>query len=328
LRAPPAIHDLQSGRGAVTAVRRRRCDYASSYEANVLTVQFTGGEEIKVFFKNLGVTRCPKDRARQRRDRERAVYRDLLAAADLGTPRYYGSVWDERRGRYWLFLEFVEGTQLRSCELDFWAAAAGWLGRFQGHFAPLCGRLSACDFLARHDADFFRSKAEQALREVGQISRPLASRLAGVLGDYGRLVGVLATQPRTLVHGDYRPCNILVVPGPGAVRVCPVDWERAAWGPALYDLAFLSDGLEPPELDRLLEAYRREAAGEGLAVPDLEGLRHAVICFRLFAVIHRLSRACERGLPEARVAKTVARAEELHRRVGQAFRPDLEGAGA
>jgi aminoglycoside phosphotransferase (APT) family kinase protein len=304
----------QSGRGAVTGVRRRRSDYASSYEADILTVQFAGGEEVQVFFKNLGVTRCPKDGARQRRDREQAVYRDLLAGADLGTPRYYGSVWDECLGRYWLFLEFVEGAQLRSCELDFWAAAAGWLGRLQGYFAPRSGGLGAYDFLARHDADFFRSKAEQALREVGQISRPLADRLAGVLSDYGRLVGVLAAPPRTLVHGNYRPSNILVVPGPGAVRVCPVDWEQAAWGPAHYDLAYLCDGFEPPELDHLLEAYRQEAVRQDIPVPALGGLRQAIVCFRLFMAVNRLSRACERGFPETKVAKTVALAEGLHRR--------------
>src|SRR5262249_29110958 len=224
--------DLFGCPAAVTGLDRARSAYASSYEAEVLTLQLAGGEGLKVFFKNLGVTRFPKDGARQRRDRERAVYRDLLAGADLGTARYYGSVWDESLGRHWLFLEFVEGAQLRACELCDWAEAAGWLGRLQGYFAPRSGHLHACDFLVRHDADFFRAKADQAVRDVGQISRPVAGRLASALDDYDRLVGVFLAQPRTLVHGNYRPSNVLVVPGPGPVRVCPVDWEQASWGSA------------------------------------------------------------------------------------------------
>jgi aminoglycoside phosphotransferase (APT) family kinase protein len=298
---------------AVTGLERARSAYASSYEAEVLTVQVAGGEGLKVFFKNLGVTQFPKDGARQRRDRERAVYRDLLAGADLGPPRCFGSVWDESVGRHWLFLEFVEGVLLRSCELRYWADAARWLGRLQGYFAPRAGRLSACDFLVRHDAAFFRAKAAQALRDVGQIFGPLADRLAGALDDYEQILGVFLDQPRTLVHGNYRPSNVLVVPGPGPVRVCPVDWEQAGWGSALYDLAYLTDGFEGPELDLLLEAYRGEAAGQGVAVPDPDELRQLVAGFRLFVVVNLLSRACERGFSEQKVAKTVALAEELHR---------------
>jgi Phosphotransferase enzyme family len=198
--------------------------------------------------------------------------------------------------------------------LDGWVAAAAWLGRLQGYFTPRSSRLRACDFLVCHDADFFRTKAARALRDTGHISRPLAGRLAGALAGYDRVVDLLAAQPRTLVHGNYRPCNILVVPGPGPVRVCPVAWEQVAWGSALYDLAYLADGFEPPELDRLLEAYRQEAIRQCVAVPDLEGLRHLVVCSRLFVAVNRLSRACERGFPEQKVAKTVALAEELHRR--------------
>jgi Phosphotransferase enzyme family len=302
------------GRPAVVVgFERRPSDYASSYAAEIVTLRLKTGQEVKVFIKNLGVSQVPKDGAEHRRERERAVYRDLLAEADLGAPRYYGSVWDEARGRYWLLLEFVEGVPVRCCDLGGWESAAGWLGRLHGHFANQAERLRGCEFLARHDTDFFRSRAEQALREVSQVSRPLAGRLAGVLSHYDRLVDELAAPPCTLVHGNYRPANILVAPGPGAGRVCPVDWEQAGWGSPLYDLAYLSDGFAPPELDRLLEAYRRQHPRR-VAVPDLEGLRHLVVCFHLFMAINRLSRAGERGFPEHKVAKTVARAEELSRR--------------
>src|SRR5205823_11542211 len=99
-----------------------------------------------------------------------------------------------------------------------------------------------CDFLARHDADFFWSKARAALDAVSAVSPPLADRLGGALGRYGRCVEVMAGEPPTLVHGTYKPRHILVDPHARPPRLCPVDWELAAVGSALYDLAFLAYG--------------------------------------------------------------------------------------
>jgi aminoglycoside phosphotransferase (APT) family kinase protein len=224
-------------------------------------------------------------------------------------------VWDESQGTFWLLLEFVNGTEVRFCEREYWIAAAGWLGRLQGYFTQHSDRLSACDFLVRHDADFFRLKAELALREVSQISIPLAGRLASILDRYDWIVDVMASQPRTLAHGHFRPCNIVVDVNAEPLRICPVDWEQAAIGSALYDLALISDGFEPPALDLLLDAYRQEAMEQSVAVPDREELRRIVACFRLFMAINLLSRACQRKFSERKVAKIVDLLERLHRLV-------------
>src|SRR5215211_7265805 len=127
-----------------------------------------------------------------RSDRERTVYRELLADAKLGTASYYGSVWDARRGRFWLLLEFVRGAELRSCDLEHWVTAAAWLGRMHGHFARLEAQLRACDSLVRHDAEFFRLKAERAAREVQRVSAPLAGRFAKAMDRYERTAAVMA----------------------------------------------------------------------------------------------------------------------------------------
>jgi hypothetical protein len=68
--------------------------------------------------------------------------------------------------RLWLLLEFVGGTELRSCEFDHWVRAASWLGRMQGCFAQRASHLKASDFLVRHDVAFFWSKADLALHAV------------------------------------------------------------------------------------------------------------------------------------------------------------------
>ena len=301
---------------AAADVRRERSAFASSYDAEVITVRLAGGEELTLFLKNFGASGFPKDDPTGRRDRERAVYRDLLADAKLGTASYYGSVWDERRGRFWLLLEFVRGSELRSCALEYWIMAAAWLGRMHGHFARLEARLRGCDSLERHDAEFFRLKAECAAREVCRVSAPLAGRFAKAMGRYERAAAVMARPPRTLVHGHFRPCNVLVAADSAPARICPVDWEQAAVGSGLYDLALLTDGFAPPELDRLIEAYRGAALAQGLAVPEREELRQAVDCFRLFIEVNLLSRARQRGASEGKVAETVARVEQRARALG------------
>src|SRR5437867_1794934 len=158
-------------------IEHRRSEYAGWYASEVVTVQLEAGRELKIFLKNFGTNRGLKDGMAQRRERELQVYRDLLADADLDTARYYGSVWDEAGGRFWLLLEFVEGMPVRYCGFEYWVEAAAWLGRLQGYFARNSDRFGGCDGLVQHNADFFSSKGELALRAVSQISVALAGRL-------------------------------------------------------------------------------------------------------------------------------------------------------
>ena len=126
---------IGSGRSAIAGIHRQRFECSSSYACDVVTVDLTTGDELKIFLKNFGVSQLPKDGLPQRRERELRVYRDLLTQADLGTATYYGSLWDESHGRFWLLLEFVHGMPLRFYDVDSWVAAAGWLGRMQRYFA-------------------------------------------------------------------------------------------------------------------------------------------------------------------------------------------------
>jgi hypothetical protein len=303
-------------RAAVAGIERERSDHSSSYPSDVVTVRLAGGEEFRLFVKDFGSSEFPKDEPGRQRDRELRVYRDLLAGAGLGTAAYHGSVWDESQGRFWLLLEFVSGPPLAYCEFEHWVAAAGWLGRLHGHFARRPGCLRGCDFLLRHDASFFWSKARRAREAVAEVAAPLADRLGGVLGRYGRCVELMAGLPPTLVHGAYKPRHVLVDLRPHPPRLCPVDWELAAVGSAFYDLAFLAYGFEPPSLDRLLDAYRQEALAQGVPLPDRDRLRHVVDCFRLHRVLKVLGGARAPDFPESKVARLVESAERLSDRVG------------
>jgi len=52
----------------------------------------------------------------------------------------------------------------------------------------------------------------------------------------------LAALPATLLHGEFYPSNIMVREAGGRSLICPLDWELAALGPGLVDLAALTAG--------------------------------------------------------------------------------------
>jgi hypothetical protein len=304
------VADRFGSRPAIVDVRRTRIRYIGSYDCETVTVRLTNGEEFKFFLKDFGFSQRSKDNPEQRRERELGVYRDLLAGTELGIPTYYGSIWDESQGRFWLLLELVEGTVIKDHNVEHGVMAAGWLGQMQGFFARHPEYLTQCDFLIRHDEGFFRSKAELALRDVAQIAPASAPRLAKIVDRYDQAIKVMVTQPRTLVHGGYIPWHILLDMTCEPVRVCPIDWELAAVGATLFDLAFFTDGVEPQTRDRIWEAYRHAARQYNVPLPDRTQMGYVVNCFRLHRIFDWLSRGVEKQFSENKVTKLVDLAEQ------------------
>jgi ATP-binding cassette subfamily B protein len=295
----------------LAAIHRRGFEGATSYAVEIVTAELESGRAVDMFLKDFGESKLPKDAAAERRERELRVYDDLLEGEELGTARFYGARWDERAGRFWLMLEFVDGKPLRNCGFDHWLEAAAWLGRLHACFAGQRDRLQASSFLMRHDAGFFVAAAVRALGAGSTLSPALVRRLDRVLDCYHRIIGTLARESDTLVHGSYRPQNVLVVPSSEPPRICPTDWELAAFGRSTYDLAFICDGFDPQRLDALLDAYEREAERSGLPLRERDDLRHEIDCFRLHKMIRSLGHLDQWKHPAETAAKVVASAEEI-----------------
>ena len=303
--------------GGITAVERKRSKYSSFYASDVITVRLASGGELRVFLKDFGSYHHPKDSMEARREREIAVYRDLLPGAGLDTADYYGSVSDPAGGRFWLLLEYVEGVPVRHLTFERWIAPAKWLGRMYGCFGRRPALWEGCPLLVRHDATFFHSTADQALRSATDYSAELGQRLAPVVGRYDEAVAVMTAQPPTLVHGTFRPAQIITDDSTNPPRICPVDFEKAAVGASLYDLTFLVDGFDPPRLRRLFEAYREGAAQGGVRVPDDVEMNHVVDCFRLHRVMNWLAVSLARRYTDDVICKLVGMAEQVGAAVSQ-----------
>ena len=304
------VYDKFGNRSLIENVKRTRFIYIGSYDCDILTVQLTNGEKFSLFLKDFRFSQRSKDNREQRRERELRVYRDLFTQTDLGMPKYFGSIWDESQGRFWLLLELVDGTIIKDHNVEQGVIAAGWLGRAQGFFFQHPEYLSECDFLIRHDARFFQSKAELALQNVTVVAPDSTPMLARIVERYNPLINVLVAQPITLVHGAYIPWHILLDLSCEPVRVCPVDWELAALGPTLYDLAFFTDGVEPKTRDRIWDAYRQAAIQHNVPVPERGQMRNIIDCFRLHRIFDWLSRGVEKGFSENKVTKLVDQAEQ------------------
>jgi aminoglycoside phosphotransferase (APT) family kinase protein len=299
----------------VTAVRELPAPASTSYAARRLMLDLADGRTLDVFVKDFGASPHAAGVALRRGARERYVYERVLAGQDLGTPELHGVVWeDEPGGRHWLLLEFVQGRTLRQSPIEDWIAAAGWLGRLHGTIAGREAELARPGLLLNYDVAYFRDMAKRALQAVGSRSGSLHRRLAAALDGYGAMIERVGSIRPTLVHGSYRPKNILVGTWATPVRICPIDWELAAVGPQLHDLACMANEVDHrPTIERFCEAYATAARASGLAVTWTGEMLAELDRLRLHRALRSLARSAEWAYPESAVTILVGKAETIRR---------------
>jgi Phosphotransferase enzyme family len=257
-------------------LRRRPSEYRTSFPLEELDVELEDGARLRLAFKRLAWdglderARLAKPEFLHDPRREPAVYSSILEPAALGGPHYWGSVIEPERGRYWLFVEWVEGRELYQVgELPLWEEAARWLARLHTKLGPEVEHYAEVAPLLNHDVAFYRRWMQRAL-EFARTSEGPASRGAEWLAErHEPVVEALLALPRTVIHGEFYASNVLVATETAQPRVAPVDWELAAVGPGLTDLAALLSG------DWADEDRRALAAAYGAAGASLEGLEFA-----------------------------------------------------
>ena len=236
----------------IVNLERYPSDYRSSFTVDELTVCLDDGTTLQLLFKDLSWQALIEEARRAKPAflynplREIETYQSILAPRRLGTAVCYGAVVDHQLGRYWLFLENVPGLQIRFAELPVWEEAARWLAVMHSNFAKETGRLTQVAPLLSYDGDFYRQWMRRAQEFSGQAepsgSRATRQQIEWLAGRYDRVIERLLALPATFIHGEFSASNILVQETGESLRVCPVDWEMAAVGPGLIDLAALTAG--------------------------------------------------------------------------------------
>lgn len=254
-----------AGVGLPSDIRRRPSEYRTSFPLEELDLTLADGSELHLIFKDLAWSALDEEARLAKPEflhdplREPAAYACVLAPRGLG-PRYYGSAIDAGADRYWLFVERVEGRELYQVgDLELWQAAARWLGEMHASLAGDIERQVERGRLITYDEPYYRRWLGRA-REFATVPGQPESRseaLAWIGARYDQVIEGLLDLPKTVVHGEFYASNVLVVGEVPTPRVCPVDWELAAAGPGLVDLAALvSGGWGEEDREAIVAAYR------------------------------------------------------------------------
>jgi thiamine kinase-like enzyme len=266
------------------AVERRPSPYRTSFPIEELRFELEGRGQVRVGFKQLDWDRLEpaaqlaKPSFLHDPEREPEVYRALLPQAPPGPPEFFGAVLEA--DRRWLFVEWVEGRELFQVgERELWEEAARWLARFHVAVAPEVERGRREAHLLDHDTAFYRRWVERA-REFATDPKPIEWLAAR----HEQVGEALVAMPRTVLHGEFYASNVLVASEfdhtplgrKSDARVAPVDWELAAVGTGLTDLAALVSGW--PEEDRaaIAAAYAEVPGVPIFSARDLDLARFQV----------------------------------------------------
>jgi aminoglycoside phosphotransferase (APT) family kinase protein len=241
------MEDVFHERSPIMRIHPRLSNYSSSFASYIISVQVAGNPEHTIFMKDLSDYysdyRKSIQQLQDRRNTELLVYREVLRDAGLGTAKYYGSLLDESQERFWLFLEFVDGKPIKQTGFEHWPAAVQWLVDCMTIPSKMPSYWKGAP-LPRHDHHFPgpRKRHTSPSPDFPRTGRSACPHFAWIY-PAGH---AMASQPAVLVHGSYSQEQILLGQRTQPPRLCPVDWETAALGANLFDLAYLADGFTSP----------------------------------------------------------------------------------
>jgi aminoglycoside/choline kinase family phosphotransferase len=187
---------------------------------------------------------------------ETAFYRDIRDRVSVNAPTCFYNHFDADRDEFALLLSdfspCTQGNQLTGCTTEEASAAVREIAKLHG---PLWGNddLKTLSWLHRNPPE----KKRNVEILFGQLVPGFVDRYASRLDEVAReVVERLAREPKdyftndparfAVIHGDYRLDNILFMAGSAGVSVGVVDFQTAAVGCPLLDVAyFIGAGLVP-----------------------------------------------------------------------------------
>ena len=292
------LSEYGGGSRRIVSIARRPSAYRTSFALEELDVVLDDGTMLGLIRKDTS-QRALTERARRAKPafladprREIETYQRILTPSELGTAICYGTVVDPAADQYWLFLERVPGVELYQVgDHVIWEDAARWLAGFHAQFADEPGRSGARarSPLLVYDRDYYRLWPRRALEFARDWPIGARRRIAWLAERYESVVDRLVALPTTVIHGEFYASNVLVQKTAGGTRVCPVDWEMAAVGPGLIDLAALvAGGWSATERRRFAAAYHGPLSVSEDSPPTLDELLADLAFCRLHLAVQWL----------------------------------------
>jgi aminoglycoside phosphotransferase (APT) family kinase protein len=152
--------------------------------------------------------------------REAFLFAEAAALMPVGLPVLVEA------GPGWILMEDVGGEPVSPTDVSPLEGLARMHELFQG----------ATGIEHERFRDVFGREREALLSQARSSANAAAlpEPLASLLRDPSRLVAIVDAQPRTLVHGDAWPGNVLAT---GPKDFIWLDWTQSGAGPAAFDLA-------------------------------------------------------------------------------------------
>lgn len=305
----------------VAHLERRPFAYQTSSAIDTLDLELGDGARLNLLMKDVSRAGLQCRTSRAKPDslhnplREIEVYHQILAADCAGTAVCYGTIIDADEDRYWLLLEHVGGRELYQVgERPLWQAAARWLARLHSQWAGRDAEIRNRAPVLEYDARYYRMWLKRATEfQTRQRALP-SSGWQRLMEGYEHVIERLTALPKTFLHGEFYASNVLVGSVGNAlggvshesvirgtpqtafptnvydyVRVCPVDWEMAANGPGLIDVAALTAGKwSDQERTALLDTYRSGLEDGGASQGSLQDLQRDLDFCRLHVAVQWL----------------------------------------
>ena len=244
---------------SLALLAREPTPYATTFPCEIVTCRIGLGKPRRLFCKYTAGVDYTGHGHRGGVGHEIATYRHILAQSNKFHPKFYGGYADSETGQYWLFLEYLDGG-LRVGKLNDPVAmgkTARWIARFHVTSQRLLGNEHV-RFLKRYDKEYYLGWVSRTVDFAGTSYRK-SRWLRGFCERAEEFLSPLLHSVPAIIHGEYYQHNILYHQG----RVCPIDWESAAVGEGLIDLACLTDGWERKIAEVCTTTYVRTRWPEG-----------------------------------------------------------------
>jgi hypothetical protein len=252
-------------------------------------------------------------------EREVRFYQQIADEVALRTPRCYYSHFDPDSGDYVLLIEdlapAVVGDQLGGCLAEQADLCIGQLAKFHATWWD-SDALEQLDWLPALSDEWYIQSVEQGYAQawepfLGFFGNRVSPKLHDVAKRFGAqirpLMARFGSSPRTIIHGDYRLDNLFFAPPGAADQLAVADWQIAAKGRGVFDVAYFTAGTMPPQERKAAERGLLRAYHEALTAGGVSGYtsdqcwedyRASVLFCLVYAVIAigSLDLANERGV--------------------------------
>ena len=197
--------------------------------------------------------------------REVNFYKHLAPSALISTPRVWFTDVDPATSEFVLMMEDLapaeQGDQLKHCTVEQARLSVYEAANLHGsHWGD--ERIDDLAWVSGTRAAGIRGSADPSA--VLNLWKAFCARYEARLDDDTRHIGdtfitnfdkynTLYSGPKSLVHIDYRPDNMMFATPAGGKPLTVLDWQSLAFGPGITDVAYFLAGALPRDQRRALE---------------------------------------------------------------------------